>query len=136
MMDLMMNMPGAMDGPMGGWDAGFWWPFMLVRLLLWGVFLSLLVWFAVRMFSRGRGDTPPGATKDSAGEILRERFARGEINAEEYVVRGVPKVRMADGSIIVQGPEVQEGTSVWFSSRDKEKVATGFDRMARQMKDQ
>src|SRR5215203_3635952 len=56
MMDLMMNMPGAMDGPMGGWDAGFWWPFILVRLLLWGVFLSLLVWFAVRMFSRGRGD--------------------------------------------------------------------------------
>src|ERR671911_375114 len=84
MMDLMMNMPGAMDGPMGGWDAGFWWPFILVRLLLWGVFLSLLVWFAVRVFSRGRGDTRPGATKDSAGEILRERFARGEINAEEY----------------------------------------------------
>ena len=84
MMDLMMNMPGAMDGPMGGWDAGFWWPVMLVRLLLWGVFLSLLVWFAVRVFSRGRGDTPPGATKDSAGEILRERFARGDISAEEY----------------------------------------------------
>ena len=84
MMDLMMYMPGAMDGPMGEWDAGFWWPFMLVRLLLWGVFLSLLVWFAVRMFSRGRGDTPPGATKDSAGEILRERFARGDISAEEY----------------------------------------------------
>src|ERR687889_1930188 len=84
MMDLMMNMHGAMDGPMGGWDAGFWWPFILVRLLLWGVFLSLLVWFAVRMFSRGRGDTRPGATKDSAGEILRERFARGDISAEEY----------------------------------------------------
>lgn len=84
MMDLMMNMPGAMDGPMGGWDAGFWWPFMLVRLLLWGVVLSLLVWFAVRMFSRGRGDTRPGATKDSAEGILRERFARGDISAEEY----------------------------------------------------
>src|ERR687891_3027290 len=79
-MDLMMNMPGAM----GGWDAGFWWPFILVRLLLWGVFLSLVVWFAVRVFSRGRGDTPPGATKDSAGEILRERFARGDISAEEF----------------------------------------------------
>ena len=52
------------------------------------------------------------------------------IKDEEYVVRGVPKVRMADGSIIVQGPEVQEGTSVWFSSRDKEKITRGFDRMA------
>src|SRR3712207_5218145 len=55
---------------------------------------------------------------------------------EEYVVRGVPMVRMADGSIIVQGTEVQEGTSVWFSSRDKEKLATGLDQMAAQIKDQ
>ena len=84
MIGLMTYMPGAMDGPMGEWDAGFWWPFMLVRLLLWGVLLSLLVWFAVRVFTRGRGDTRLGATKDSAEEILRERFARGEINAEEY----------------------------------------------------
>jgi hypothetical protein len=55
---------------------------------------------------------------------------------EEYVVRGVPYVRMADGSIIVQGTEVQEGTSVWFSSRDKEKLATGLERMAAHIEDQ
>jgi hypothetical protein len=54
---------------------------------------------------------------------------------EEYVVRGVPAVRMTDGSITVQ-TEVPEGTSVWFSSRDKEKITTGFDRMAHQIKDQ
>jgi hypothetical protein len=54
---------------------------------------------------------------------------------EEYVVRGVPALRMADGSIVVQ-TEVSEGTSVWFSSRDKEKMITGLDRMAAQIKDQ
>ena len=54
---------------------------------------------------------------------------------EEYVVRGAPGVKMADGSIVVQ-TEVQEGTSVWFSSRDKEKIITGFDRMAAQIKEQ
>jgi hypothetical protein len=54
---------------------------------------------------------------------------------EEYVVRGVPGVRMADGSITVQ-TEVPEGTSVWFSSRDKEKLATGLDRMAAHIEDQ
>ena len=54
---------------------------------------------------------------------------------EEYVVRGVPALRMADGSIIVQ-TEVSEGTSLWFSSRDKEKMITGLDRMAAQIKDQ
>jgi hypothetical protein len=54
---------------------------------------------------------------------------------EEYVVRGMPSVSMADGSITVQ-TEVPEGTSVWLSSRDKEKVSNGFDRMAAQIKDQ
>jgi hypothetical protein len=54
---------------------------------------------------------------------------------EEYVVRGVPAVNLTDGSITVQ-TEVKEGTSVWFSSRDKEKITTGFDRMAAQIKEQ
>ena len=54
---------------------------------------------------------------------------------EEYVVRGVPGIRMADGSITVQ-TEVPEGTSIWFSSRDKEKISTRFDQMAGQIKDQ
>jgi hypothetical protein len=54
---------------------------------------------------------------------------------EEYVVLGVPAVRMADGSIIVQR-EIQEGTSVWFSSRDKDKMITGIDRMSAQIKEQ
>ena len=54
---------------------------------------------------------------------------------EEYVVLGVPGVRMADGSIMVQ-KEVPEGTSVWFSSRDKEKISTKFERMAAQIKEQ
>jgi len=49
---------------------------------------------------------------------------------EEYVVRGVPQLSLTDGSITVQ-TEVEEGTSIWFSSRDKEKITTGFDRMAR-----
>jgi hypothetical protein len=54
---------------------------------------------------------------------------------EEYVVRGVPQLSLTDGSISVQ-TEVKEGTSIWFSSRDKEKITTGFDRMAAQIKEQ
>jgi hypothetical protein len=54
---------------------------------------------------------------------------------EEYIVRGVPQLSLTDGSITVQ-TEVQEGTSIWFSSRDKEKITTGFDRMAAQIKEQ
>jgi hypothetical protein len=54
---------------------------------------------------------------------------------EEYVVRGVPQLSLTDESITVQ-TEVPEGTSIWFSSRDKEKITTGFDRMAAQIKEQ
>jgi hypothetical protein len=54
---------------------------------------------------------------------------------EEYVVRGIPQLNLTAGSITVQ-TEVQEGTSVWFSSRDKEKISTRFDRMSAQIKNQ
>jgi len=54
---------------------------------------------------------------------------------EEYIVRGVPQLNLTDGSVTVQ-TEVTEGTSVWFSSRDKEKITVGLDRMAAQIKEQ
>jgi hypothetical protein len=54
---------------------------------------------------------------------------------EEYIVQAMPRVNEADGSITVQ-TEVKEGTSVWLSSRDKEKITTGLDRMAGQIKQQ
>jgi len=54
---------------------------------------------------------------------------------EEYVIRGIPAVKMADGSITVQ-TEVQDGTNIWFSSRDKQKLATGLDQMAVQIQHQ
>jgi len=57
------------------------------------------------------------------------------IKDEEYVVRGIPSVNLSEGSITVQ-TDVQEGTSLWFSSRDKEKISTGLDRMAAQIKEQ
>ena len=54
---------------------------------------------------------------------------------EEYIVQGIPRINEDDGSITIQ-TEVSEGMSVWFSSRDKEKIATGLDRMAQQIKHQ
>jgi hypothetical protein len=50
-------------------------------------------------------------------------------NNEEYMVRTILSVDETDGSATVQ-TEVQEGTSVWLSSRDQAKVTTGLDRMA------
>jgi putative membrane protein len=72
---------------MGPWDHGSWGhggeflgPWMLVSALLWLTFFGLLVWVAVRLFYVRQG----GRTADSAEEILRQRFARGEVDVETY----------------------------------------------------
>jgi hypothetical protein len=54
---------------------------------------------------------------------------------EEYIAQAMPRINEDDGSVTVQ-TEVSEGTSVWFSRRDKEKVVTGLDRMAARIRQQ
>jgi putative membrane protein len=66
---------------MGGshmWGAGWWW---LVVLLFWVAVIALIVW-AVRS-GRRDGPSTPDPTND-ARRILAERYARGEIDADEY----------------------------------------------------
>lgn len=78
---------GPMIGPGGMMDGG--WGFfgilwMLVPLLFWGGLIALVVWAVVRVTS-SRGDSGDhGERAELAEEILGERFARGEIGAEEY----------------------------------------------------
>ena len=75
---------GVMDG---GWGVlGLAW--MLVPLLFWGGLVAVIAWAVARMTtSRHGGGVDLGPGEQSAEEILRRRFARGEINAEEYEQR-------------------------------------------------
>jgi putative membrane protein len=59
------------------WDHdGFWW---LPVLLLWATVLGLGTWFVVRTLrTRERSGT------ERASDIVAERYARGELSAEEY----------------------------------------------------
>jgi putative membrane protein len=69
----------------GPWDGGWGFGMMLVMLL----FLALIivgVVFVVRSFSEG-GRTPSLHGGSRALDILDERFARGEIDREEYEER-------------------------------------------------
>ena len=70
-----------MDGMMGGGG----WLWMLLPLLFWGGLLAFAAWALIRIFpNRGGDDGVSGVREENAEEILRKRFARGEIDAEEY----------------------------------------------------
>ena len=61
-----------------------WEPEVLLLIALLGALVAVVVWLVMRVFPKVRRDEQLGAPRDSAEEILRERFARGEITAEEY----------------------------------------------------
>jgi putative membrane protein len=63
---------------------GLWWPGLVITFLFFGGLVALIAWLVARIFPKVRGDVHPGVPRDSAEEILRERFARGEITAEEF----------------------------------------------------
>lgn len=71
---------------MWGWGWGGWMFMGLMMVVFWG----LIVFGAIALFrSWGRG-TEHGAPRengDQARRILDERFARGEIDADEYAKR-------------------------------------------------
>lgn len=70
-----------MDGMMNGGG----WLWVLLPLLFWGGIIAFAVWALTRVFpnSDGGGGNP-GSHRVGAEEILQERFARGEIDADEY----------------------------------------------------
>jgi putative membrane protein len=59
-----------------------WWAMWIPSVLILGALVALGIW-AVRRFSEPRGDS-------SARRILEERFARGEIDADEFRSRLQP----------------------------------------------
>jgi putative membrane protein len=75
--------PGA--GMMGGWGGGAMAPLGgIVWLLLLALIVVAVVW-VVRATVRA-GDRPPRSASHSAGlAVLDERYARGEINREDYL---------------------------------------------------
>ncbi|HEY0721990.1 MAG TPA: SHOCT domain-containing protein [Gammaproteobacteria bacterium] len=65
----------------GGWGMG-WFGFPLM-LLFWGVLIFGVV-MLVRFWGEGRSS---GSRRPDAVDILKERYARGEISLEEYEER-------------------------------------------------
>ena len=59
---------------------------MLIPFLFWIGLLAFIAWILIRLFPRRQGGNGEARSpRDSAEEILRERFARGEVSEEEYL---------------------------------------------------
>lgn len=76
---------GNMMGWGGGWGSGGGWMFGLVHLLWWMLIVVGLVVLA--RWLRDTGRRRRGSGRDRALDILRERFARGEIDKTEFEAR-------------------------------------------------
>ncbi|MCL5075787.1 MAG: SHOCT domain-containing protein [Chloroflexi bacterium] len=69
---------------MMGFYGGFGWFNMLFMSLFWIGLLALVVWGLVGLFSRTGGTSCGSSAGSSALEILKARYARGEITKEEF----------------------------------------------------
>lgn len=67
---------------MWGWDAGGGWLMMGIGMLIWVALIALVVWLVIRAVGR-----PGTGGSESAEDLLRRRYASGEIDAEEYQSR-------------------------------------------------
>ncbi len=80
-----------------------WEPEVLLLILFLGGLVAVVTWLVLRIFPKVRRDERLEAPRDSAEEILRERFARGEITSEEFqrsieILRSVSAREASDGN--------------------------------------
>ncbi len=68
---------GAMLGLAG-------WVWLLLMFAFWVGVVALVIWAVSAIFSSSRHHTPMAPREDSAMQILRERYARGEIDTEQF----------------------------------------------------
>jgi len=67
--------------PWGFAGAGWWgWLMMIPMVLIWG----LIIWGFVVLVQRGFSPGHAMTSVESALELLKRRYARGEISKEEY----------------------------------------------------
>lgn len=66
-------------GHMFDWDGGWMWLWGLLMMTFWAVVIGVVVWLVVRETGSRRS-----SSHDRAREILAERYARGELDTEDY----------------------------------------------------
>jgi putative membrane protein len=75
---------------MGGYEHGFWgmgWFGGLFMILIWALIIIGIVVVVRKMMSGGMKNASPEHKAPDPLDILRERYARGEISTEEFEER-------------------------------------------------
>ncbi len=72
---------GCFGPGMMGWGWGFGWIFMII---FWGLVVAGLIFLVKWLASLSRTPAPHEKSHDSALDILKQRYAKGEINKEEF----------------------------------------------------
>lgn len=92
------------------WGYGYGWAGMLwmgLGTLFWIAVLVLALWLLARLFTGRTTISPPGhfglpPSQPSAMEILRQRYARGEIDTETFVTMRSQLETSPDGAASAQ----------------------------------
>lgn len=75
---------GTMGGPGMMYGYGFWW-WGIIMMLFWVLVIVGGIWLVVSLLRQGRpAEVGPGPGRERPLDILRERYARGEITREQF----------------------------------------------------
>lgn len=74
---------GWWHSPFNGWSAS--WPGMIVTYGFWGLVIAVLVLLIRRLVHSGKSGSTGSNERCSAIEILKQRYAKGEITQEEFL---------------------------------------------------
>ncbi len=69
---------------MSGWGMGFGALGFLFMAVFWIVIIAAAVWLLGNLFPRRDTTQPSGTVDETAVEILKRRYARGELSQEEF----------------------------------------------------
>jgi len=60
------------------------WGGMWFNWLFWVIIIVLIAWLVMSKVNRSHKNQDPGSSKESSLDILKNRYAKGEINKKEF----------------------------------------------------
>ena len=61
------------------------WGGMWFSWLFWIIIIAVIAWLIISMANRSQRNPGPRSAKESPLDILKNKYAKGEINKEEYL---------------------------------------------------